>query len=61
MEVHTDNVPAVVASISITPQEAMPSTESSFSSANGRALVRRIDLRLIPMLFIIYVAAFLDR
>lgn len=30
-------------------------------SAVERALVRRIDCRLIPILFLIYVAAFLDR
>lgn len=28
---------------------------------NEKALVRKIDFRLIPMLFIIYFAAFLDR
>ena len=28
---------------------------------NEKALVRRIDWHLIPILFIIYVAAFLDR
>lgn len=30
-------------------------------SINEAALVRKIDLRLLPMLFIVYVAAFLDR
>jgi hypothetical protein len=59
--VHTDNVLAVVANILIRLKEAVPFTESSISWANEKALVRRIDLRLIPMLFIIYVAAFLDR
>lgn len=31
------------------------------STINERALVRKIDLRLLPVLFVIYVAAFLDR
>jgi hypothetical protein len=30
-------------------------------STTEKALVRKIDWRLIPMLFIIYIAAFLDR
>jgi hypothetical protein len=31
------------------------------STIDEKALVRKIDRRLLPMLFIIYVAAFLDR
>ena len=31
------------------------------SGINEKALTRKIDLRVLPMLFIIYVAAFLDR
>ncbi|KAF2117336.1 putative allantoate permease [Lophiotrema nucula] len=39
-----------------------PSGERSLSSSvNERALVRKIDLRLLPILFVVYVAAFLDR
>lgn len=30
-------------------------------SITEKALVRKIDFRLIPMLFVIYIAAFLDR
>ncbi|CAG8959199.1 hypothetical protein HYFRA_00012556 [Hymenoscyphus fraxineus] len=42
----------------------MPSTTLVGSNGHGideKALVRKIDFRLLPMLFIIYVAAFLDR
>lgn len=28
---------------------------------NKRALIRKIDVRVIPILFVLYVAAFLDR
>ncbi|KAI4232871.1 MAG: hypothetical protein L6R40_007275 [Gallowayella cf. fulva] len=31
------------------------------STINEKALLRKIDIRVIPVLFIIYVAAFLDR
>ena len=31
------------------------------SGINEKALTRKIDLRVLPMLFVIYVAAFLDR
>jgi hypothetical protein len=31
------------------------------STINEKALVRKIDLRLLPVLFVIYLAAFLDR
>lgn len=31
------------------------------SSIDERALIRRIDARVLPMLFVVYVAAFLDR
>lgn len=30
-------------------------------SINERALIRRIDFKVIPILFVLYVAAFLDR
>ena len=30
-------------------------------SIDEKALLRRIDLRVLPMLFIVYTAAFLDR
>ena len=36
----------------------MPSAPSGI---NEKALTRKIDLRVLPTLFIIYVAAFLDR
>ncbi len=36
----------------------MPSVSSGI---NEKALTRKIDLRVLPTLFIIYVAAFLDR
>ncbi len=31
------------------------------STINEKALIRKIDLRLLPVLFVIYLAAFLDR
>ena len=31
------------------------------ASVDDKALVRKIDRRVLPMLFVIYVAAFLDR
>ena len=30
-------------------------------TVNEKALMRRVDLRVIPVLFIVYLAAFLDR
>lgn len=30
-------------------------------AVDGNALLRRIDLRVIPILFVVYLAAFLDR
>ena len=35
--------------------------ETSFTPEEEAKLVRRIDFRLLPMLFLIYVVAFLDR
>ncbi|ORY03758.1 putative allantoate permease [Clohesyomyces aquaticus] len=37
------------------------SGSGSWSGIDEKALVRRIDLRLLPILFIVYVTAFLDR
>ena len=37
------------------------SSEKSPSSVNEKKLMRKIDLKVLPMLFLIYVAAFLDR
>ncbi|KAI9640052.1 High-affinity nicotinic acid transporter [Ciborinia camelliae] len=37
------------------------SSPAQYSTINEKALVRKIDRRLLPMLFIIYLAAFLDR
>lgn len=34
---------------------------SSFRELDERALIKRIDLRLLPILFLVYVTAFLDR
>lgn len=38
-----------------------PKTVVCPPSINEKALIRKIDLRVVPILFIIYVAAFLDR
>lgn len=37
------------------------SSAPSFSEIDELALVRKIDMRLLPILFLIYVTAFLDR
>ncbi len=42
------------------PQDSMD-MPSAPSGINEKALTRKIDLRVLPTLFIIYVAAFLDR
>ncbi|MCJ1268728.1 hypothetical protein MMC22_008616 [Lobaria immixta] len=42
-------------------RETMPTAAQSFPSIDEKALLRKIDFRVIPILFIIYVAAFLDR
>lgn len=42
-------------------RETSFSSAPSFSEVNEKALIRRIDGRLIPILFLVYVAAFLDR
>lgn len=41
--------------------ENMPVLAQSLPSIDEKALLRKIDFRVIPILFIIYVAAFLDR
>lgn len=42
-------------------RETMTMAAQSFPSIDEKALLRKIDFRVIPILFIIYVAAFLDR
>jgi len=44
----------------ISEEYGQPSVQS-VSSMEEKALVKKIDARLIPMLFLIYLAAFLDR
>ena len=41
--------------------EKLPSTPRCPPSINEKALVRKIDFKILPMLFLVYVAAFLDR
>lgn len=42
-------------------KEAMLDQTMIETKVDEKKLVRRIDLRVMPMLFLIYVAAFLDR
>lgn len=42
-------------------EELDASSTPSFHDIDERALMRRVDKRLIPILFLVYVAAFLDR
>lgn len=44
-----------------TDKENMPIPTEIFLSIDEKALLRKIDFRVIPVLFVIYVAAFLDR
>ena len=44
-----------------TDKENMPIPTENVPSVDEKALLRKIDFRAIPVLFIIYVAAFLDR
>ena len=44
-----------------TDKEKMPTPTEIFLSIDEKALLRKIDFRVIPVLFIIYVASFLDR
>ncbi len=34
---------------------------AQYPLVNEKALLRRIDFKVLPMLFLVYVAAFLDR
>lgn len=45
----------------LTHSEAPQAPAQCPPSINERALVRRIDFRVLPVLFVIYLAAFLDR
>ena len=51
----------VQASENISSMQDSMDMPSAPSGINERALTRKIDLRVLPTLFIIYVAAFLDR
>lgn len=42
-------------------RENIATPAQTFPSIDEKALLRKIDFRVIPVLFIIYVAAFLDR
>ena len=44
-----------------TQNERAPMPAQFSLSIDEKALLRKIDFRVIPILFIIYVAAFLDR
>ena len=44
-----------------TQSERASMPAQSFPSIDEKALLRKIDFRVIPILFIIYVASFLDR
>lgn len=44
-----------------TQSERVPMPAQSSPSIDEKVLLRKIDFRVIPILFIIYVAAFLDR
>ena len=51
----------VQASDNTSSMQASMEMPSAPSGINEKALTRKIDLRVLPTLFIIYVAAFLDR
>ncbi|KAF2463074.1 MFS general substrate transporter [Lindgomyces ingoldianus] len=42
-------------------EDELDGSSASFRGIDEAALVRKIDLRLLPVLFIVYLAAFLDR
>ena len=54
----SQHVPALHRSID--SMETLSATRCP-NSVNEKALLRKIDLRVIPILFILYFAAFLDR
>ena len=41
--------------------EKTPSPAPSPTPVDEKALIRKMDLKILPMLFLVYVAAFLDR
>ncbi|MCJ1380519.1 hypothetical protein MMC17_003627 [Xylographa soralifera] len=42
-------------------EKALPPTQYEFDSVDEKVLLKKIDFRVLPMLFIIYIMAFLDR
>ena len=42
-------------------EETVTVLEQCPSSIDEKALVRKLDFKILPMLFIIYLASFLDR
>ena len=53
------NTPDDVVDLNGTEKANLPTEYSS--SIDEKALVRKMDFKILPMLFIVYVAAFLDR
>ncbi|KAF6236749.1 hypothetical protein HO173_005040 [Letharia columbiana] len=53
--------PDITSRASASSAEKAPATLQGPSTIDEKALLRKIDIRVIPILFIIYLAAFLDR
>jgi hypothetical protein len=52
--------PHVTTDVELMELKMLPASVAESPIDEGR-LLRRIDLRVMPMLFLIYIAAFLDR
>lgn len=57
----SDCSPSVTSRASISSAENATPTLECPSTVDEKALLRKIDVRVIPILFILYLAAFLDR
>ncbi|KAF6220929.1 hypothetical protein HO133_002609 [Letharia lupina] len=53
--------PDITSRASASSAEKAPATLQGPSTIDEKALLRKIDIRVIPILFIVYLAAFLDR
>lgn len=59
--IEPNNSPEITSRASISSAEKAPATIEYPPTIDEKALLRKIDIRVIPILFLLYLAAFLDR
>jgi hypothetical protein len=56
-----DNVEKTPASLMKNPESSSLAQLSEHHAVNERALILKIDIRILPILVIVYIMAFIDR